>query len=69
MISTGAVPDYAEMRMNLHCDDTEALLGALKPGAPEGALTKAMEKVLELQVRDDIFPNILASVEEVLNRR
>lgn len=68
MISTGAVPDYAEMRMNLHCDDTEALLGALKPGAPEGALTKAMEKVLELQVRDDIFPNILASVEEVLNR-
>ena len=69
MISTGAVPDYAEMRLNLHCDDAEALLDALKPGAPEGALANALEKTLELQARDDVFPNILDSVEEILNRR
>ena len=69
MISTGAVPDYAEIRLNLHCDDAEALLDALKPGAPAGALAQALEKVVELQARDDIFPNILDSLEEVLNRR
>ena len=68
MISTGAVPDYAEKRMNIHCDDVETLLAALKPGAPEDALAKGLEKVRELQARDDLFPNILASVEEVLNR-
>jgi len=68
MISTGAVPDYAEKRLNLHCDDAETLLDALSPTAPEGALASALEKVLELQVRDDIFPNVLDSVEEVLNR-
>jgi 1,4-alpha-glucan branching enzyme len=68
MISTGAVPDYAEKRLNLHCDDAETLLDALKPGAPEGALAEGLKKVLELQARDDLFPNILDSVEEVLNR-
>jgi len=68
MISTGAVPDYAEKRLNLHCDDAETLLDALKPDAPENALAQALEKALELQARDDIFPNILDSVEEVLNR-
>ena len=68
MISTGAVPDYAEKRLNLHCDDAEFLLDALKPGAPEGALTEALTKVVELQARDDLFPNILDSVEEILNR-
>ena len=66
MISTGAVPDYAERRFNLHCDDAETLMDALKPRAPEGALAEALEKVLELQARDDLFPNILDSVEEVL---
>jgi predicted glycosyl hydrolase (DUF1957 family) len=69
MISTGAVPDYAELRMNLHCDDAESLLEALKPGAPEGALAHALEMIPQLQVRDDIFPNILDSVAEVLGRR
>ena len=68
MISTGAVPDYAEKRMNIHCDDVETLLAALKLGAPKDALAKGLEKVQELQARDDLFPDILASVEEVLNR-
>ncbi len=68
MISTGAVPDYAEKRLNLHCDDAEMLLDAIKPGAPEGAVAEALERVLALQARDNIFPNILESVEEILNR-
>ncbi|HEX4632746.1 MAG TPA: DUF1957 domain-containing protein, partial [Gemmatimonadales bacterium] len=29
MISTGAVPDYAEKRFKLHCDDAERLIGAM----------------------------------------
>src|SRR2546425_7711827 len=29
MISTGAVPDYAERRFKLHCDDAERLVAAL----------------------------------------
>jgi predicted glycosyl hydrolase (DUF1957 family) len=69
MISTGAVPDYAELRMNLHCEDAETLLEALKPGAPEGAVAAALERIPELQVRDDLFPNVLESVAEVLGRR
>jgi 1,4-alpha-glucan branching enzyme len=69
MISTGAVPDYAELRMNLHCNDAETLLEALKPNAPEGAVAAALEMIPELQLRDDLFPNILDSVAEVLGRR
>jgi 1,4-alpha-glucan branching enzyme len=69
MISTGAVPDYAERRLNLHCDDASMLLDALAPGAPESAMALALEKVGELQARDDLFPNILESVEQVLEGR
>jgi 1,4-alpha-glucan branching enzyme len=68
MISTGAVPDYAERRMNLHCDDLETLLEALGPDAPEGSLARALERVSELQERDDLFPNILDTVEAVLGQ-
>jgi 1,4-alpha-glucan branching enzyme len=67
MISTGAVPDYAEKRLNLHCDDLEVLLGALGPEAAEGSLAQALERVSELQSRDDLFPHVLDSVEAVLN--
>jgi 1,4-alpha-glucan branching enzyme len=69
MISTGAVPDYAERRMNLHCNDTQVLLDALKPGASSAALATALGKITEVQGRDDLFPDILDSVEEVLDRR
>ncbi len=68
MISTGAVPDYAEKRFNLHCDGAEMLLGALSLTATEEDLATGLEMVHELQTRDDLFPNILASVEEILNR-
>ena len=69
MISTGAVPDYAKKRFNLHCDDAETLLGALGPAAKHEAMVMALEKVGELQGRDDIFPDVLVSVEAVLRGR
>jgi len=68
MISTGAVPDYGEKRFNLHCDDAEVLIRALEPEASEEAVAAAHKKAEELRTRDDLFPNILDSVEEVLGR-
>jgi len=68
MISTGAVPDYGEERFNLHCDDLEILMAALEPGAPEEALDAARKRSRELEERDDLFPGILRSLEQVLGR-
>jgi 1,4-alpha-glucan branching enzyme len=62
MISTGAVPDYAERRFKLHCDDAERLLATLTPGAAgDGARLAA-----ELERRDGLFPNVLEAVAEVV---
>ena len=69
MISTGAVPDYAEERMNLHCDDLESLLSALDPSAPRELVSEMLEKALALEDRDGLFPEILDSVRDVLKRR
>ncbi|MGH7548863.1 MAG: 1,4-alpha-glucan branching protein domain-containing protein [Gemmatimonadales bacterium] len=62
MISTGAVPDYAERRFKLHCEDAERLVAALTPGrgAPD------VGRLEELSRRDEVFPDILATVAEVL---
>jgi len=68
MISTGAVPDYGAERLNLHCDTAGILLEALGPGAHEAAVADALVRASELQARDDLFPNILESVEWVLRR-
>jgi 1,4-alpha-glucan branching enzyme len=63
MISTGAVPDYAERRFNLHCADAERLLAALTSGSPgDGAALAA-----ELERRDGLFPNVVETVAEVLD--
>ncbi len=62
MISTGAVPDYAERRFKLHCDDAERLLATLTSGsAGDGA-----HLVAELERRDGLFPNVLEAVAEVV---
>jgi hypothetical protein len=66
MISTGAVPDYAEERFNLHCDDAEALLDALSPSASSEAIAEGLTRAEELQRRDEVFPNILESVARVV---
>ncbi len=66
MISTGAVPDYAEERFNLHCDDLESLLSGLDPAAPEETVTQLREKARTLEARDSLFPDILESIRDTL---
>jgi 1,4-alpha-glucan branching enzyme len=62
MISTGAVPDYAERRFQQHCDDAERLLAAVTSGGSGDGVALAME----LERRDDLFPNVLEAVAEAL---
>ncbi|HYK11527.1 MAG TPA: 1,4-alpha-glucan branching protein domain-containing protein [Gemmatimonadales bacterium] len=64
MISTGAVPDYAEKRFKLHCDDAEKLIGAMTSGG--GSEAEGPRLAAALQKRDHLFPNILESVAKVL---
>ena len=61
IISTGAAADYAERRFRQHCDDAEALLAALVPGA-EAGLATAQASAEALRRRDDVFPDVLAAV-------
>jgi len=61
IISTGAAADYAERRLRQHCDDAEALLAALLPGA-EARLAEAQATAEALHRRDDMFPDILSAV-------
>jgi 1,4-alpha-glucan branching enzyme len=58
IISTGAVPDYAERRFRLHCEDTMRLLDAIRSGTLEGAARLAEE----LWQRDRVFPDVLDAV-------
>ena len=62
ILSTGAVPDYAERRFTGHCQDVERLLDGLRTGALEGAARLADE----LWQRDAVFPDVLASLAEVV---
>jgi 1,4-alpha-glucan branching enzyme len=58
IISTGAVPDYADRRFRGHCDDTMRLLEALRTGTLEGGARLAEE----LWLRDTVFPNVIDAV-------
>jgi 1,4-alpha-glucan branching enzyme len=58
IISTGAVPDYAERRFRQHCEDTMRLLDAIRSGALEGGARLAEE----LWRRDQVFPDVLDAV-------
>ena len=66
MISTGAVPDYAERRFKLHCDDAERLVAALTSGSSGDTGTRGVALAVELERRDGLFPNVLDAVAEVL---
>ncbi|HXE58679.1 MAG TPA: 1,4-alpha-glucan branching protein domain-containing protein [Gemmatimonadales bacterium] len=66
IISTGAVTDYAVRRFNLHCDDAERLLAALR-GEAEGGIEAAQRLADDLAARDRLFPDVLASVEAALS--
>jgi 1,4-alpha-glucan branching enzyme len=61
IISTGAAADYAERRFREHCDDAEALIAALAPGA-EDRLPAAQARAATLARRDDLFPEVLSAV-------
>src|SRR5881394_1136650 len=62
MISTGAVPDYAERRFKLHCEDAERLVAALTSGSAGDGGSAAL--AAELERRDGLFPNVLEAVAE-----
>jgi 1,4-alpha-glucan branching enzyme len=65
IISTGAVADYAERRFAQHCDDAERLVAALAVGG--GSLEEAQRRADQLARRDDLFPDVLSSVAQVVN--
>jgi 1,4-alpha-glucan branching enzyme len=69
IISTGAVGDYAEARFSLHCGDAETLVAGLAPDAPEAHRRAAEDLTDRLAARDDLFPDVLAALETVLNQR
>jgi len=65
IISTGQVTDYATERFIGHCTEAESLLAALAPGAR--GLEPATRWAAELYRRDHLFPEVLATVREVLS--
>lgn len=69
MISTGAVPDYAEKRFNLHCDDLESLLPALAADAAVELVDQALVMARGMDDRDDLFPEVLDSLGKILKGR
>jgi 1,4-alpha-glucan branching enzyme len=63
IISTAVVADYGERRFTQHCQDAERLISALAPGgSPDLTLEGAQRLAEELRQRDDVFPDVLASV-------
>jgi 1,4-alpha-glucan branching enzyme len=68
MISTGAVPDYAEKRFNLHCDSLERLLPALAREASEDLIDRERKEAERLEERDPVFPDVLETLGAVLDR-
>lgn len=65
ILSTGAVPDYAERRFVGHCEDAERLLAGLRAGTLEGAARLADE----LWQRDAVFPDVLEAVAHAVRGR
>jgi 1,4-alpha-glucan branching enzyme len=63
IISTGVVADYGARRFELHCGDAERLIAALTPDTPDALTLEGAQGLAEaLWRRDEIFPDILASV-------
>jgi len=69
MISTGAVPDYAVKRLNLHVDDGFGLLSGLEEGASAEKREEVRRLAAELDQRDALFPDVLVGVERALSFR
>ena len=65
IISTGEVADYAERRFVQHAEETTRLIDALA-GAPGTDLAAATAFAVELRMRDNVFPDVLDALHEVL---
>jgi 1,4-alpha-glucan branching enzyme len=68
IISTGEVEDYAIRRFTGHADDTRELLGILRNGLQGIDMGRGMERVVELQSRDDVFREIIPSIRSALGQ-
>lgn len=65
IISTGAAADYASRRFLGHAEDLELLLSGLEPDG-RGRAASVAEHAERLRRRDDVFPDILASLAALL---
>jgi 1,4-alpha-glucan branching enzyme len=68
IISTGEVEDYAIRRFTSHADDTRELLGMLRSGLQGIDAGGRMQRVAELQTRDDLFRDIIPSIRAALEK-
>jgi 1,4-alpha-glucan branching enzyme len=62
IISTGAVADYAIRRFDGHYEDSQRLIASIRAGLDGGSFDEAARLATELRARDDLFPQVLASV-------
>jgi len=63
IISTGEAADYANQRFDEHCGQAEDLVRVLASGKIDDA---TMQRVEALGAQDNIFPNVLRSIAEVI---
>ena len=63
IISTAEAADYATLRFDEHCAQAEDLVRVLQSGTIDDA---TMHRVEALGAQDNLFPNVLRSIEEVV---
>jgi 1,4-alpha-glucan branching enzyme len=66
IIATGEVDDYAIKRFNGHVSDCKQLLTALGDAINGERVYEAFQLAAAQQLRDDIFPDIIPSIETAL---
>ncbi len=66
IITTGAVADYATARFEGHAADCTELLGILADGLAGHDVGRGVARAAELHARDDLFRDILPSIEQAL---
>ncbi len=66
IMTTGAVTDYAVTRFLGHCDQLDALLDGLLPGASDNQIAAAVSRSGQLNRKDRLFPEAAAAVAAAL---
>jgi 1,4-alpha-glucan branching enzyme len=66
IISTGLVADYAERRFDLHTADASRLIAGLQPDVSREERAAALGLASDVDQRDDLFPDVVEAVAEVL---